>query len=91
MIRDGCDGQSFHPLLGKKSSLFLIVLKKTFQNFFFEKLMTSAKISNFRFPSKNADVINFFKKLFLEMKDIHKLYLRAKFELIWIFQELLAF
>ena len=46
--------------------------------------MTSAKISNFRFSSKNADVINFLEKIFLEMKDIHKLYLRAKFELIWI-------
>ena len=46
--------------------------------------MTSAKISNFPFSSKNADVINFFENFFLELKDIYKLYLRAKFELIWI-------
>ena len=53
-----------------------------FKKNFFEKLLTSAKISNFRFSSRNADVINFYENYFLEMKDIYNLYLHAKFELI---------
>ena len=44
-----------------------------------KKLMTSAKISNFRILPIFADVIIFFKKFFLKKLGISELYLWSKF------------
>ena len=45
--------------------------------------MTSAFFEEKRKLLIFADVSNFSKKIFFELKDIYGLYLRAKFELIW--------